>query len=124
MADYQQIDLFSDSYKTLQDLLELVFKLNPTGGYYNNDLRTPIPPDYHIDFYKDLAFIVEFRNESDNNEKIIDNAICLKEIGNGLYKIYQIDGKVLGQLSEDNIRQTERVIELINYMVKGEVFKK
>ena len=31
---YEQIDLFGDSYKTLNDLLELVFKLNPSGGYY------------------------------------------------------------------------------------------
>lgn len=122
--NYQQIDLFSDSYKSLQDLLELVFKLNPTGGFYDNDRNKPIPPDYYIDFYKDLAFIVEFRNETDNNEKIIDNAIYLQHIGNDLYKIYEIDGKVFGRLGSDNAKHLKLVQALVDYMVNGEVFKK
>ena len=120
----EKIDLFQDQYRTLNYLLETVYKLNPTGGYYDNDTNKPIPPDYQIDFYKDLAFIVEFRNETDNNEKIIDNAIYLKQVGDGLYQIYEIDGKVLGRLNEENMRHTEMVIDLINSMIKKEIFKK
>ena len=120
----ETIDLFHDQYRTLNDLLETIYKLNPTGGYYDNDTSKPIPPDYQIDFYRDLAFIVEFRNETDNDEKIIDNAIYLKQVGEGLYQIYEIDGKVFGRLDSSNMRHIEMVIDLINAMMKKEVFRK
>lgn len=121
--NYQQIDLFSDDYKTLTNLLDIVCDLNPTGGYYPN--WKPIPPDYVIDFYKDLAFIVMYRGGEDSStkEKIIDNAIYLERCGEDLYKIYDIDGAVFGRLSNTNEKHVELAQALIAYMTKGVVFK-
>ena len=117
----EQLDLFEDSYLSLNDILNLVEEINPTGGFYEN--RQPILNGYQIDFYRDLAFIVLFKEECEENEKIIDNAVYLKDIGKGLYKIYSIDGKILGRFDEDD-KLTSKRLQLIDWFVKEQVFKK
>lgn len=123
MADYQQIDLFNDNYKTIQYLLELVWKLNPTGGY-DKDFK-PLPnTEYSIDTYRNLLLIVEYKgNDTDTSEKIIDNAIYLEKVKDNLYSIYKIDGKIFGEIDKKNKGHIELVNELMGYMLNGEVFK-
>ena len=118
----QQLDLFSGSYRSLETLKQLVMELHWTGGM--NDDGTLQYTEYHLDFYKDLAFIVEYRDETDSNEKIIDNCVELKQIDNNLYKIIKIDGKALGDISVDNPNNLAKQKELIASLEKGEVFKK
>ena len=118
----RQLSLFEEEYRTLEDLLDIVEKLNPTGGYYDNDLSKPIPMGYTIDYYRDLAFIVLYKEDTDSEEKIIDNAIYLQDTGNDLYQIYQIDGKVLGNLTLDNGR-LELALSIIKSMQNYELFK-
>ena len=117
----EQLDLFEDSYLSLNDILKLVEEINPTGGIDRNG--KPIPMGYQIDYYKDLAFIVLYNEKTDNNEKIIDNAVYLKEIGNGLYKIYSIDGEALGRFYEDDSLTGKR-LKLLNWFTSEQVFKK
>lgn len=114
----EQIDLFQDQYRTLNDLLEIVEKINPTGGF-DKDYK-PIPNGYKIEFYKDLAFIVLFNNETDGEERVIDNAVYLKQVGDKLYEIYEIDGKTLGHLENNDLLPLQE--DLIKSMKMKEVF--
>ena len=117
----EQLDLFEDSYLSLNDILNLVEEINPTGGIDSNG--KPIPMGYQIDYYRDLAFIVLYNEETDNGEKTIGDAVYLKEIGNGLYKIYSIDGKTLGRFYEKD-SLTEKRLKLLNWFTSEQVFKK
>lgn len=118
----EQIDLFADLYHSLEDLRQFVSELHWTGGINEDGSLQYF--QYKLEFYKDLVFIVEFRDDTDNGEKIIDNCVELKHIGNGLYQIISIDGKALGQLTNDNPEIVSKAKCLIEYMEKGEVFKK
>ena len=71
----EQMDLFEEQYKTLNELRELIESFHWTGGI-NSD-GTYQYETYELEFYKDLAFIVQFRSDTDNNERVIDNC-CRK----------------------------------------------
>lgn len=118
----QHFDLFSESYRSLEELRKFVSELHWTGGM--NADGTLQYTEYELDFYKDLAFVVEYRNDADEGERIIDNCVELEHIGNDLYKIISIDGKTLGHLTNDDPTHLSKVKELLGYMEKGEVFKK
>ena len=119
---YEQIDLFSDQHPTLNELKNLIESLHWTGGISADGTRQN--EEYKIDFYRDLAFIVQFREETDNEEKIIDNCCELLLVENNLYKIIKIDGKTLGEISADNPEQTKIQLALIKSMENQCLWKK
>ena len=122
--NYEHIDLFEETYLTLKDILDLVESINKTGGYFNNDFNKPIPMGYVIDYYKDLAFIVLYKDNDDEttNEKVIDCCVELQEIQENLYKIISIDGKCLGQFN-DNSNENMQRLKLIQWFMNGELFR-
>ena len=118
----EQMDLFEEQYKTLNELRELIESFHWTGGI-NSD-GTYQYETYELEFYKDLAFIVQFRSDTDNNERVIDNCCELELVENNLYKIIKIDGKTLGDIIKDSPAKTRKQVELIESMQKEELWKK
>ena len=117
----EQLKLFEEDYRTLEELRTLVSHLHWTGGITNGEM---IYIEYHLDFYKDLAFITEFRDDLDNNEKVIDNCIELEQVEDDLYHIFKIDGKALGELEKEYQDKLEIQLSIIESMQKGELFKR
>ena len=117
-----QMDLFENQYHTLKELKDLITTLHWTGGV--NENGTLQYQEYQLDYYKDLAFIVQYQNESDNNEKIIDNCVELILVDNDLYKIIRIDGKTLGEIGIDTKHLLHAQKQIIKWFEKGELFKK
>lgn len=118
----EQLDLFENQYHTLDELKELVTHLHWTGGMYEDG--TLQFTKYDLDFYRDLAFIVEYQDQNDNGEKIIDNCVELELVDNNLYKIIKIDGKTLGDIGVDTKHLLAKQKKLIEWFEKGELFKK
>lgn len=118
----EQMDLFEEQYRTLNELKLIIESLHWAGGM--NDDWTPQNEEYELDFYKDLAFIVQYKKDTDNGEKIIDNCCELELVENGLYKIIKIDGYTIGDIDKDHPEQTKKQLDLINSMVKEELWKK
>ena len=114
----QQLNLFADTYRTLEDLRKLVTSLHWTGGMNEDGSLQYI--EYQIDFHKDLAFIVVYEDTKDNNEKVIDNCIELKRVEDNLYRIIRIDGKTLGDLDySDPLNTRPKQLELQNSLIKS-----
>ena len=118
----EQMDLFESQYHTLKELKDLITTLHWTGGI--NADGTLQYTEYHLDYYKDLAFIVEYRDECDESEKIIDNCCELQLVENDLYKIIKIDGKTLGEIGVDTKHLLNIQKLIISWYEKGELFKK
>lgn len=116
----EQLKLFEEEYRSLEELRTIISHLHWTGGITNGEM---IYTEYKLDFYKDLAFITEFRKETDNNEKIIDNCIVLEQVEDDLYRIIRIDGKSLGEIEKEYPDKVEIQLSIIESMMKGELFK-
>ena len=122
MSKIEQCDLFEEQYRTLEELKSLIEYFHWTGGM--NADGTPQNEKYQIEFYKDLAFIVQFKDETDENEKIIDNCVELQLVENNLYKIISMNGKTISDIYVDHPDRTAKQVELIQSMMKGELWKK
>lgn len=116
-----QLDLFEDQYRTLDELREMITQLHWTGGINPDGTLQYI--EYKLEFYRDLAFIVVFKEETDNEENVIDNCCELKLVENGLYQIISIDGETLGKIETDYPKKIQLQKSLIESLEKGELFK-
>ena len=108
--------------RTLKELYDLVKSLHWTGGYiapeYIDENKQYLP--YKLEFYKDLAFIVLYREDEFEIEKIIDNCIELQCNKNGIYKIIYIDGAALGTFENEALWPIQ--YQIIEFWRKGEMF--
>ena len=118
---FEQMKLFEEDYRTLEELRQIITELHPTGGR-NND-GTFQYTEYKLEFYKDLAFIVIFRDEQDGHERIIDNCVELEQVEENLYQIIKIDGKALGDIEESEKKISVQK-SLIKSLEKKELFKR
>ena len=121
--NFKQLDLFETDYMSLDDLRKLIETFHFTGGIdaYGNFVYEK----YYLDFYRDLAFIVQYRDDiTDHKEKIIDNCCILELVENDLYKICSIDGKTLGILDADIKSTFSKQLDVINWFKSGKLFKK
>ena len=108
--------------RTLQELCELVKTLHWTGGYISDvyiDANKQYLP-YKLEFYKDLAFIVLFKEDDNDGEKVIDNCVELQCNKNNIYKIISIDGAALGTFESERLWPIQ--YQLIEFWRKGEMF--
>lgn len=116
----EQLKLFEEDYRSLEELRKLITELHPTGGM-NND-GTLQYTEYHLDFYRDLAFIVVYRDDVDNGERIIHDCVELIQVENNLYKILRIDGESLGTI--ENKKHLAIQKSIIESFENEELFKK
>lgn len=106
----ERVDLFEEQYRTLNELKSIIESFHWTGGI--NEDGTLQNEEYNLDFYKDLAFTVQYRNDTDNGEKVIDNCCELELVENNLYKIIKIGGKTLGDIDKGYPEKTRKQLDL------------